>query len=180
MDEAEKRLRDLAREARDGNRQAFDLLIDHYQARVMKTALYLTRNLADAEDVAQEVYIKIFRRLPPFKTERELDGWIYRVTVNAARDAHRRRRIWSPLKEFFAAEPPTDPVLQREIRNRLLEALSGLSFNERATFIFKEFHELPTGEVALILGRKEGTIRSYLHGARKKLRNALGDFRERR
>lgn len=180
MDEAGKRLRDLAREARDGNRQAFDLLIGRYQTRVMKTALYLTRNLADAEDVAQEVYIKIFRRLPQFKTVRELDGWIYRVTVNAARDAHRRRRIWSPLKELFAAEPSADPVLRREIRNRLLEALSGLSFNERATFIFKELHELPTGEVALILGRKEGTIRSYLHGARKKLRKSLGEFRKHR
>ena len=99
MDEAEKRLRDLAREARDGNRQAFDLLIDHYQTRVMKTALYLTRNLTDAEDVAQEVYIKIFRRLPQFKTVRELDGWVYRVTVNAARDTHRRRRIWARVAQ---------------------------------------------------------------------------------
>ena len=177
MADHESSLLDLAREARSGNRRAFDLIIDHYQKRVMKTAFYLTQNMADAEDVAQEVYIKIFQRLPRLSTTRELDGWINRVTVNAARDAQRRRRLWSPLKDLFLAKPSADPILQREFRNRLLEALSGLSFNERATFIFKEFHEQTTDEVALILGRKAGTVRYYLHSARKKLRMSLSEFR---
>ena len=97
-------------EARKGSREAFDALIRRFEKKVMKTALYLTGNLADAEDAAQEVYIKIFRFLPAQREEGKLERWIYRITVNAVRDLRRRRVLRLPIELFVAAVRPRDPV----------------------------------------------------------------------
>jgi len=109
-------------EARKGSREAFDALIRRFERKVMKTALYLTGNLADAEDAAQEVYIKIFRFLPAQREEGKLERWVYRITVNAVRDLRRRRVLRLPLELFVAAVRPRDPVVQGEVRGRLLGA----------------------------------------------------------
>lgn len=143
----------------------------------MKTAFYLTRNLNDAQDVAQEVYIKIFRYLPSVQREK-LAGWIYRTTVNAAYDFHRKHRLLKPLRRIFSAAPRADSIGANELRGRLIESLEQLSFRERAAFILRELQELETADVAAALGCTEVTVRGYVHSARKKLQKRLVDFRE--
>ncbi len=143
----------------------------------MKTALSLTGNPADASDVAQEAYLKLVRHRGGLDELKNLRGWVYRITVNAARDLHRRNRKWAPLKEIAARMWPQDNATAAELRNRLSNALSHLSFNERAAFVFKDLHELETSEVAEILGCRPVTIRGYLHTARRKLRRQLSDLR---
>ena len=171
-------LETIVARARAGSREAFDELIRHFEKNVMKTALYLTRNLDDAQDVAQEVYIKIFRRLETYQENEKLDRWIYRITVNAARDFQRKRRFWQPLELIFAAKTAHDPVMAAEIRTRLLHSLGRLSFNERAAFVFKELKEMETAEVAEILECSQVSVRGYLHGARKKMQKFFRDYRE--
>jgi RNA polymerase sigma factor (sigma-70 family) len=174
----EESLVDIIGRARAGCRDAFDELIRHFEQKVMKTALYLTRNLDDAQDVAQEVYIKIFRHLDACEEPDRIERWVYRITVNAARDFQRRKRFFIPLEAIGFATRSRDTVIRSEIQNRLTGALALLSFNERAAFIFKALEELETSEVAEILGCREVTVRSYLHSARKKLQMHFRDFRE--
>ena len=149
----------LLAEARNGDRDSFDLLIRHFEKDVMKTALYLTGNLDDAQDVAQEVYIRIIRSLNSLKHSDNLKGWVYKVTANAARDSLRKRRFWLPLKAVLAWDSGPDPIEHAEFRSRLTQALEGLTFSERAAFVFREMHEIPTEEVAKILGCKAVTVR---------------------
>jgi RNA polymerase sigma-70 factor (ECF subfamily) len=169
----------LVARARAGSREAFDELICLFEARVMKTALCLTRHTADAEDVAQEVYIKIFRFLGSYREEEKLEHWVYRITVNAFRDWRRRRRLWLPLSHVAAAFQPRDAVVDREIRSRLLDSLDRLSDREREVFVLIEIEEVETAEVAEILGCKPSTVRGYLHSAREKLRGRLRELGQR-
>lgn len=161
-----------------GDRGAFDCLIMRFETMILKTALYLLRNQNDARDVAQEVYIKIFRNLHTCRDIDQIEHWIYRITVNAARDFQRRRKFFLPLAQIVKSVNPRDPVVQNEIRTRLAEALDLLSFNERTVFIFKALEEMETPEVARILGCREVTVRSYLHSARKKLQKHFRDFED--
>lgn len=170
-------LADIIGRAQAGSRDAFDDLILRFEGTVLKTALYLTRNLEDAQDVAQEVYVKVFRHLHVCRDPERIDRWIYRITVNTARDFQRRKRFFLPLKAIVITAKPRNQVLRSEVRNRLTEALTFLSFNERAAFIFKELEEMDTADVAEILGCRIGTVRSYLHSARKKLQKHFRDFR---
>ena len=174
----EEPLADIVARAQSGSRDAFDDLITRFEGKVMKTALYLTRNLADAQDIAQEVYLKIFRSIHTCQDHDRIDYWIYRITVNTARDFQRRMRFFEPLARVVKGVSFKDRVLRDEIQNRLTEALALLSFNERAAFIFKELEEMETAEVARILGCRQVTVRSHLHRARIKLQRHFRDFRE--
>lgn len=169
----------LVARARAGSRDAFDDLIRRFEAKVMKTALFLTRRRVDAEDVAQEVYVKIFRFLGSYREEEKLDRWVYRITVNAFRDWQRRKRLWLPLESIAAAFSPRDAVVDREVRSRLLESLDRLSERERTVLVLIELEELDSGDVAEILGCKPTTVRGYLHSAREKLRKRLERLGER-
>jgi RNA polymerase sigma-70 factor (ECF subfamily) len=168
----------IAARAESGSREDFDALISRIEGNVLKTALWLTRNHADAQDVAQEVYIKVFRGINSCKDFKRFDAWVYRITVNAARDFERRKKLMLPLAGIIKAFTPRDPALHGEIKSRLAEALSLLTFNERAAFILKALEEKDTPETAAILGCREATVRSYLHEARKKLKKHFHDFRD--
>jgi len=99
--------------AESGSREAFDALISRIEEKVLKTALWLTRNQADAQDVAQEVYIKVFRGLNTCKDMERFDAWVYRITVNTARDFGRRKKLLLPLTGIVRAFMPRDPVLHK-------------------------------------------------------------------
>ena len=168
----------IAAHTENESRETFDALISRIEGKVLKTAIWLTRNHTDAQDVAQEVYIKIFRSLATCKEMERFDAWVYRITVNTARDFERRKKLLLPLTGIVKAFTPRDPVLRGEIKTRLTEALALLTFNERAAFIFKALEEMETSETAKILGCREATVRFYLHEARKKLQKHFHDFRD--
>jgi RNA polymerase sigma-70 factor (ECF subfamily) len=178
VDDPEEELALLVEEARDGSREAFDSLIRRFERRVMRTALYLTGNLADAEDVAQEVYIKVFRFLGDQREADKLERWIYRITVNTVRDLRRRRVLRLPLEVVTAVSRWRDPVARREVRSRMLAALSRLSAKERASFVLTQLEELETAEAAAILGCTPVTVRGHLHSARAKLRRSFREFED--
>ena len=171
-------LKGVAAHTENESRETFDALISRIEGKVLKTAIWLTRNHTDAQDVAQEAYIKIFRSLATCKDMERFDAWVYRITVNTARDFERRKKLLLPLTGIVKAFTPRDPVLRGEIKTRLTEALALLTFNERASFIFKALEEMETSETAKILGCREATVRFYLHEARKKLQKHFYDFRD--
>ena len=167
---------DIISRAQAGGRDAFDELLLHFEEKILKTAFYLVRNLYDAQDVAQEVYVKIFRNIHHCQDPDRIENWIYRITVNAARDHLRKRSFFLPLSNIVRGIHSRDPVYREEIRNALSEALKILSFNEKAVLIFKVLEEKSTAEISEILGCRDVTVRTHLHSARKKLQKHLKDF----
>ena len=176
----------LARAAADGDVRALETLIDRHQQRVLRTLRFLGIPPQDREDVAQEVFVRVFRHLKGFRAGREFGAWLYRVTVNAAHDhrgrSSRRQRGESPWVEGVEHEDerpgPEESARQRELRLALGQALEELSERERTIFVLREIEQLPTREVARVLGITGVTVRRHLSRARARLREILGEAHE--
>lgn len=172
-------LDELLELARNGNRAAFDQLVDFVEDDVLRTAIYLTQNLDDARDVAQDVYVKLLSKVGSINDASGLRSWARRVTINTARDHYRKSRFLVPIRNLVRRVSPPDPAENVQIQSRILASLATLSFSERAVFVLYEIHALKTREIAGILNCKEVTVRSHLHNARSKLRRKLHDLRGR-
>jgi RNA polymerase sigma-70 factor, ECF subfamily len=173
----------LVAAALDGNVRAFEALLDRHQAKVLRVLRLMGVPQRDREDVAQEVFIRVFRHLDGFKAGKPFGGWLYRVTVNASYDYHLRsgrqaqdEAPWDAGAGARAAQAGPDPEREAAglgMRRRLEAALSELSERERAVFILKELEGLDTLEVARALGITRITVRRHLGRARERLRSLL-------
>jgi RNA polymerase sigma-70 factor (ECF subfamily) len=162
------------RRADPGSREA---LYHRYKRRVFALAVRIV-GAADAEEVSQEAFIRIFRGLPKFRGDAALGTWIYRLSVNAAL-SHRSRRPPPPAASLDA-EGPTPPELSQAppggdavLRARLERALWRLPVGYRTVIVLHDVEGLEHEEVAAILGCHVGTSKSQLHKARGKLREIL-------
>jgi RNA polymerase sigma-70 factor, ECF subfamily len=161
--------------AQSGNPEAFEALMRMHEVSVARTALRLTNNRQDAQDAAQEVFLRLHRNLGRIDDSRNLPGWLYRVTVNVCRDILRKRRSTDSLNDArLAASVSTEADLGREEQLRLVEeALRTLPAKERAAVTLRDIEGLSTREAAEILGSSEATVRSQISAARMKIRRML-------
>jgi RNA polymerase sigma-70 factor (ECF subfamily) len=171
----------LAAAARAGDVRALETLIVRHEARVLRVLRYLGIAREDREDLAQDVFLRVFRGLGGFRPGFVFEAWLYRVTVNAAFDHRageaRRTRLIQPMEEG------ADPVAnggrpgpdQAQLRSQLETALGTLTDRERAVFVLKEVEGLDTAEVARGLGLHPITVRRHLARARSRLRRLLAD-----
>jgi RNA polymerase sigma-70 factor (ECF subfamily) len=157
-----------------GSREA---IYHRYKRRVFALALRIAGAM-DAEEVAQEAFIRIFRGLPKFRGDAALGTWIYRLAVNAAL-SHRTRRATAPTAEL-AEGPAVDEALSvtpqssdLALRKHLERALRLLPVGYRTVIVLHDIEGLEHEEVASILGCHVGTSKSQLHKARARLREAL-------
>ncbi len=172
----------LVRNALAGDDRAFQRLLERHEARVMRTLRLMGIPSRDREDVAQEVFLRVFRSLNGFRPGGSFAGWIYRTAVHAAHD-YRLRHARAPavfLSEETAERPdeapgPAEAARARELRRRLQGALEALSDRERAVFVLREVEGLETGQVARILGITRVTVRRHLGLARKRLQAWLSE-----
>ena len=165
----------LLRQAKAGDIAAFEALLRMFEVRVARTALRLLGNSHDAQDAAQEVFLKLHRRISHIDNAGTLSGWIYRVTVNASYDILRKRRNSVSIEDAglsipSSADEETDRVRQREL---VAEAMRTLPEKERAALTLRDIEGLSTREVAAILGSSEATVRSQISTARLKIRKIL-------
>jgi RNA polymerase sigma-70 factor (ECF subfamily) len=163
---------------------AFELLMRRHERLVLVTALRLLGNMADAQDVSQEVFLRLYRNLDKVEGSRNLAGWLYRVTVNASHDLRRKRPAADPV-EFAAAVPaggadPQQSAAEAERRRALLMSLRMLSEKERAALVLRDLEGLSTGEVARVLGSSEATVRSQISKARVKMKGFVERYFRRR
>ena len=154
-----------------GDLPAFELLMRQYERLVLVTAFRLAGNLPDAQDVSQEVFLKLYRNLGKLASEDAVASWLYRVTVNACHDLRRRRRPEDPMEHERRSWPPgaADPhqALAESERSRALElSLRMLPEKERAALVLRDLEGLSTEEVARALGLQRG------HGAVADLQGA--------
>jgi RNA polymerase sigma-70 factor, ECF subfamily len=163
---------------------AFDALMRRHQRLVLLTALRLLGNLPDAQDAAQEVFLKLYRNLSKIADSAALPAWLYRVTVNVCHDLRRRRPHLVPVEE--AGDFPTPDSGPHDLtaaaeRERVLRlSLRTLSEKERAALVLRDLEGLSTAEVARALGSTEATVRSQISKARLKVKDFVERYFRRR
>lgn len=170
--------------ARSGDLAAFEQLMRRYERLVLATALRMTGSLPDAQDVSQEVFLKLYRHLGKLPGEGTLTAWLYRVTVNACHDTRRRRRPESPVESAGQlAATGSDPhqAMTEAERRRVVEmSLRVLAEKERAAIVLRDLEGLSTLEVARVLGSSEATVRSQISKARVKMKDFVDRYFGRR
>jgi RNA polymerase sigma-70 factor (ECF subfamily) len=183
---AESGLVDLCRR---GDAEAFARLVALHEGMVYNLAARLLGDGEEAKDVAQDVFLQVYRTVRGFQGRSSLKTWIYRIVVNQCRNRQRwwrrRRRDRScPIEDLTSADEariqadgpadsPFDQVARREHSRRVQEALAGLSFAHRAILVLREVEGLSCNEIANTLGVPEGTVKSRLARARDGLRRVL-------
>ena len=177
---ARSRLREDDREAvaasQRGERRAFDVLVEKYQRDIYRLCYRYVNDHQDANDMAQEVFVKAYRALGRFRGDSSFSTWLYRIAVNTCLNFRASRR--PPAVELPDALPDRAPgaleSLERDERSRLVrEAVSRLPEKQRATLILKVYHELTHEEVATILGSSVGTVKANVFHALGNLRKML-------
>src|SRR4051812_13523447 len=167
----------LVEACRRGERPALHALYERYRRRVFALIARIV-GAQDAEELAQEVFLRAFRGLDKFRGEAQLSTWMYRLAVNAAlshatRSQARARRDLG--EEALAALPAEEgPTADPKLRARLNRALADLPAGYRAVLVLHDVEGLQHEEIADILGCRVGTSKSQLHKARAKMRELLG------
>ena len=163
----------------NGRSELWDLLVREHSGRVYRLAYGLTRSAHDAEDLTQDVFDRVFRSLRSY-TDGNLDGWLYRITVNLFRDqARRRRRLrLEPLHAHtvdrrYSSQPDLDRAGGSEFDDDVRDALRALHPNLRTAVLLFDVDGLNYEEIAAAIGVKRGTIASRIHRGRAQLRSAL-------
>jgi RNA polymerase sigma-70 factor (ECF subfamily) len=172
-----------------GDQRAFRELVEQYKKKVYYLALDMAGNPVDAEDISQEVFLKVYRSFATFRQGARLGSWLYRITYNASID-HLRRRGASP-------EPVPDEILESrgrsgagflqrdvpdpsalleagQLQERIARALEKVSPQEKAVFLLRHYEDLMLKDIASTLGLSIGAVKSYLFRAVRKIQKELG------
>ena len=175
----------------EGDETALAPLVERYKRMVYRLAVQITKNHADADDVMQETFIKVYRSIHTFRRDAAFETWLYRIVVNEAlnfvkRRERRRECTFETATEAeyeatarYRAQLANDPQAhaeKAELRQYVTEAVNSLPLKHRTVVILHEFEGLTHAEIASILNCSEGTVRSRLHYARKKLRTLLKPY----
>jgi RNA polymerase sigma-70 factor (ECF subfamily) len=175
---------DLVNRAAGGDHAAFHLLVERHRAMVYRVAYQFAGNHHDAEDIAQEVFIKVYRSLDRFRQDAQLTSWMYRIVMNACID-HKRRHAPAGAAPFgeeaeltMLNTPETRPGPEErayagELGEVLEQEIQRLPPGQRVVFIMRHHQGLKLGEIAAALGLAEGTVKRQLHAAVHRLRQAL-------
>lgn len=179
----------LVEELREGSERAFDYLISTYQRPIYNFVFRLLEDPADAPDVTQEVFLKVFRNIREFRGECSLKTWIYRIAVNEASNLrrwfsrHRRRELSLDDSEdgrttlaatlADAHETPYEQVLRRERMRALEEALSQVKESFRVAVVLRDIEGLSYEEITQVLQVSIGTVKSRILRGREALRQKL-------
>jgi RNA polymerase sigma-70 factor (ECF subfamily) len=176
----------LVQRARDGNPEAFRALVERYHARVVDLAAALTGDADLADDVAQEVFVKVHRGLGRFRGDAAFSTWLYRVTTNQSRDANRsrsRRRTHEVTASTLSDEEAEEAAMPEaavesfegamEARELVALALGELPEDYRAVLWLKDGEGRSYEEIAGTLGRSTAAVRNLLYRARMAFRAAV-------
>lgn len=176
---------ELIRRAQDGDQQAFAALYSLHKRRIYSLCLRMVHNVADAEDLMQEAFLQVYRKLHTFRGESAFSTWLHRVAVNVVLMSL-RKKPWreTPVEDLAGppdseATPPAlgceDELLAHSVDRIALErALGCLPPGYRLVFALHDILGYEHQEMAEILGCSAGNCKSQLHKARLKLRKALG------
>lgn len=158
-----------------------------YGSRIYQLAFRYTRNREDAEEIVQDVLLKVYQKIAAFRGDAALSSWIYRITFNTAMS---RLRSGKPVRaetdDAAAGEKPRDvadwstladdAVMRSELRRKLIREVQDLPAIYRAPVVLRDIHGLSTEEASAVLRVKDQTLKSRLHRGRMMLRDRLAAF----
>lgn len=182
----------LIKQVKEGNRDAFRILVANHHQMVIRICMSFLNQQEDAEDVAQEVFIEIFKSMPTFREESSLSTWLYRMAVNKSLDFIRQKKRkkrgygllthmeYSDLANLSVSnDTDSDMLLEEEERRQiLLSVMSQLPERQRIALTLSKLEELPQKEVAQIMDVSEGSVESLLVRGKKKLKELLLPHKE--
>jgi RNA polymerase sigma-70 factor (ECF subfamily) len=183
----------LVQRVQHGDRGAFDVLVLKYQHKVVKLVMRYVRNPAEAEDIAQDAFIKAYRALPQFRGDSAFYTWLYRIAINTAKNAVVARdrnpvnfdldmtnneesyEMQGRLKD---SETPEALVLTDEIRTTVNAAIANLPDDLRTAIVLRELEGLSYEEIAATMDCPVGTVRSRIFRAREAIDSRLREVFE--
>jgi RNA polymerase sigma-70 factor (ECF subfamily) len=180
---------ELIRKFQEGNELAFETLVRKYQRQVANIIFLSLGSRDGLEDLAQDVFIRVYRSLAHFKFDAAFFSWLYRITVNICIDEARKRKLRRALsldflaetdsldrQDFHAGEDPEELLLREERRHHVLQALQRLPMVHRQILILREFEELSYQEISQTLGISVQAVKSRLFRARADLEQILKPY----
>lgn len=179
-DPAEERDERLAARAAGGDRSAFDFLVTRHRGAVYRLCWSATGNHADADDAAQETFLRVYRALPSYDPERPFLPWLRRIAWNCGLSVRRDRRAGVPAVSGEPLPEPADPAAgpeaeaaENEEKRRVADAMAELPAELRTVLVMRAVEGLSYAEIAEAAGIPGGTVMSRLSRARKRLMAAL-------
>jgi len=167
---------------RHGDREAFQLLFETYKDKVFSIAVYSTGgDRAVADDVTQQIFLKLFTAIRQFRGDSEFTTWLYRLVVNACLDERRRR--WLPWGETVATTISTEKSTQErqfdrlELSEAVREAIAELKPKFRLPILLKYIEGLSYEEIAIAMGCSKGTVASRLNRGHSQLAKRLAHLK---
>lgn len=177
---------ELVKRFQNGDTDAFNPLVLKYEKKIYNLIYHRIRDREIAKDISQEVYLKAFKALPHFKGSSAFYSWIYRIAINCSIDFQRQRNR-SKVFTFEELPPNADDVLkmtdahpspekfleEKELGKIIQKAVRQLPPGQRRVFNLRHRRELAIKEIAVLLNRSEGTIKTHLHHAHRRLQDML-------
>lgn len=183
--------RQLVKKSKLGDLDAFEELVRRYENKVYSIAYRFMGNHADACDIAQEAFIRLYQALPRYREEAGLTTWMYHITANACRDELRKKQramvvsinnyVNEPFEETSASSESTNPedeLEKLELQEQVQLCLNKLSDEHRIILILREMQNLSYEEIARVLNCSMGTVKSRLNRARQAFREKLSEQME--
>jgi RNA polymerase sigma-70 factor (ECF subfamily) len=180
--------RELLSACKSGDEHAFRRLFYEFHEQVLHLAIRLCGDIREAEDITQEVFLRVHLQLDDFKMQSEFSTWLYRITVNVCVDRNRKikRRakytVSETSKPMGGSDRPTNSktldseVWRKEVHEILQTALMRIKPKWRTVLVLKDLEGLPYNEIAQIAGCSEGTVSSRLNRGRSALRTILAEL----
>lgn len=171
--------------AREGDSEAFRLLVERHSKPIFRVAYRMTGNEHDADDVVQETFLRAYRQIGRFEERANFGTWLHRIAINCsldllrARGRHDKHHVHeSEEGEMSRTIETTDPqpdrlLLSAELQKHVLAALERLSGNERTAFVLRHFEGMPVEEIGKTLGIQVNATKNTIFRAVRKLRESL-------
>lgn len=165
----------LVRRARDGDTDAYEVLVLRHRQRVYRIALRMLGDRDEAEDITQDVIIEVWLSLASFMGTSAFTTWLYRIVVNRCLNRLRRRPVTRPVLDDdpTPAAGADDTVIARERLQATVQAISQLPPDQRAVLVLHQLEGLSYRQVAAVVGISEDAVRGRLHRARRALLDTL-------
>ena len=179
-------LEELVVGAMGGDRRSFHSLADRFHNKVYRMIFYRVRSEMDAEDLAQDVFLTAFRKLPKLREPNKFQSWLFSIALNRVRDFRRKKAVAGLFgfmsmdeEEFDQAETASSPsgeleAMRSEFWSKVQTLLARLSKMEREVFLLRFIDELSIIEISEALGKKQSTVKTHLYRAIGKFRDAGG------
>jgi len=167
-----------------GNDYALEVLVKRYELKIINFVYRMVGDFDQAEDIAQEVFIRVYRHRERYRPIAKFSTWLYTIATNLAKSELRRRSIFNPIsltllkgeRPSSSKKGPENALLEKELGEKIQEGIGRLKANYRVPLVLRDVEGLSYEEISEIVGCPLGTVKSRINRARLRLREMLNDY----